>query len=738
MGAGAERTLQQLRFAARDMAASGDLVIVEIDAASLARIGRWPIPRENHAAVIDRLRAANAAMIAFDVDFSAQSSASGDAALASALARAGDEVVLPTLAQSAGSGGGVIDLLPAPAFRPHAALAAVSVLPDGDGYVRSAPLGIVTAGVPRPSLSAMVASAAGSVGESFAIDYAIHPATIPRLSFLDIRDGRFDRAAVAGRRVLIGATAVEMGDRYAVPRFGVVPGVVIQALAAETLMRGTPVSAGWWPLWLLALPLGGAILWLGRRASIAAIALAPVVLTGAALFAEQYWATGLALVPGLIVLTGASAVAIATRVAEGLQARRAADAATGLPNRVALRATGTRAGGVTIAAVRIAGFDRLGAGLRTEQLAQLVCRVADRVALVAAGATVYRIEDRLLVWESDVALDWLADRFEALRVAMLRPVEVDGRRVDVTLALGAAIDPAGDPDRAAANAVLAADAAEEAGDPWRFHAGSVEAEVERELSLLGELDEAVAAGELEVLFQPKLDLRADRIVSVEALVRWRHRERGPLSPDLFIPLAEKGGRIDGLTFYVFDRTIEALHRWAAAGHPIVAAINLSARLVTAPDFMAALADRIAASGVAPEALILEVTESAAMHDPAGAAAALAAIRALGVRISMDDYGTGQSTLSYLKRLPLDELKIDRSFVQHAHSDRGDAVLVRSTIDMAHELGLKVVAEGVEDEACLAWLRAAGCDLAQGYHISRPTSAGAVLELLDQQQRAAAA
>ncbi|UZK70908.1 EAL domain-containing protein [Sphingomonas sp. S1-29] len=740
-GQGLERLLRDVRFHLRDTNASGEIHIVEIDARSLRAINRWPWDREEHARVLDRLHAAGAGLIAFDVDFSSPSAnPSGDLALAAALRRAGGGVVLPTLTQQASNGASqMIDMLPAPMLRDHAVLAAVSMAPDSDGQVREAPLGVVTAGVARPSLSAMVAERAGSAGLHFPIDFAIDPATIPRHSFVDIRDGRFDPATIAGKRVLIGATAVEIGDRYGVPRFGVIPGVVVQALATETLLRGIPVRIGWGWAAAIALALAAAILRMRRRAPLLiTIFAAPAVLFAAALILESTLGAYPALVPGLVIIATASIIALVRRMLAMLHRRRAQDAETGMPNRFAMRETLHRATPIRIATARIVEFDKLAAGLSPGQIAPLVCRVRDRLALVAAGHAIYRIEDRLLAWECDVELGDVGDRFEALSAAMLSPVEVEGRRVDVVLAFGAAEDLAGDVVRACANAALAADHAASAGDAWQLHGSSDEGDLSNELSLLGELDDAVANGEIEVAYQPKLDLATDRITSVEALVRWRHPTRGYLRPDLFIPIAEKGGRITGLTLAVLERTIADLQAWAAAGTPVTGAVNLSAKLVASPEFMALVRERIERTGIAPAMLTFEVTESAAMSDPAGAAAALGAFRALGVRISMDDYGTGQSTLSYIKQLPLDELKIDRSFVQFAHTNRADAVLVRSTVDLAHELGLKVVAEGVEDAPCLAYLRSIGCDMAQGYLISRPVPATALAALLAKQDALAAA
>lgn len=729
-----ERALDDWRFALRQRPASGNLAIVEIDAHSVAQIDRWPWPRRNHAALIDRLHRAGAASIAFDVDFSARSNADDDAALAAALARADGQVVLPTFSQQlGGSRRGDTDSLPAPALRDHAMLAAVTVVPDEDGMVRDAPLGTVTDGVPRPSLSAMIAGRDGSAGSQFPIDYAIDPATIPRLSFVDVRDGHFDPAQVRGKRILVGATAIEIGDRYAIPGHGVVPGVVIQALAAETLMRGVPVTGGWVAPLLAALLLGaGAMLFVRReRAPLGAIlAAGPLLLFAAAVAAADLIDYRFQLVPALAAWAVIAATMVALRVLAALYRTRAHDAQSGLPNRVALvAATREHFGTLAIATARIVDYDKIVATIGGEAVGDLVRRVRDRISLIGGGLTVYRVEDRVLAWPAPIDTELMAMRYEQLRAVMLSPVEIDGRKIDVSLVVGMASGEARDTASIVANATFAAAQARAQGSGWHVHAAVEGEEAARALSLLGELDQAVADGDLRVLYQPKLDIARGAIASVEALVRWYHPERGMIPPDAFIPLAERNDRIAGLTLFVLERTIADLAAWEASGNAISGAVNISAKLLGSASFLAAARDLVERSGLAPGRLVFEVTESAAMIDGDGATAALHGFKAMGVAISMDDYGTGQSTLSYLKRLPLDELKIDRSFVQFAHRNRGDGVLVRSTIELAHELGLKVVAEGVEDEECLAFLRDARCDMAQGYLISRPVEADAIAALL---------
>lgn len=725
-----ERMLEEVRFAIRSRPASGEVVLVEIDARSIVAIDRWPWPRRNYAVLVDRLRDAGAASIAFDVDFSSRSDPGDDAAFAAALQRAGGAVVLPTLRQlESGGDRAHLDALPTPVLRAHSMAAAVSVAPDGDGAVRDAPLGLVTFGTPRPSLSAMVAGRGGIAGQEFPIDYAIDPATIPRLSFIDVVRGRTPAAAIRGKRILIGATAVELGDRYGTPRFGVIPGVVIQAIAAETLLEGVPRRMGWVPPFAGALLLSLLVLRARRSAHLAGMGLlSPLAIFGGGLAIREWGGVAFQLVPAMAVLWVAMAAALIARVAHELHRRRVVDEQTGMPNRTALVGDMAAAGALSIVAGRVLDYDKLLAALGANGAAELVRRVAERITH-HANAPVYRVEDRVLAWRDHADEDRTAMRADELRRIMLAPVEVNGRHVDVALALGFARGEGPSAASVVAHASLAAARARAEGAGWRVYSDAERDSADRDVSLLGELDAAVDQGEIAVAYQPKLHIASGAVVGVEALVRWRHPARGFLSPDLFIPLAERSGRIARLTLHVLEQTLADLRAWDLRGVTIGAAVNISAKLLDDAEFLDAARQAIAAGGIDPHRLTLEVTESAAMHDPAGAVRALEALKALGVAVSMDDYGTGLSTLSYLKTLPLDELKLDRSFVQYAHQNRSDAVLVRSTVELAHDLGLKVVAEGVEDEACLGYLRSVGCDIAQGYLIGRPMPADDLLTLV---------
>lgn len=720
---GVESSVQDMAFAARQHDASGQLHIVEMDAASVAEIARWPWARSQYARLIDRLNSAGVRSITFDVDFSSASEPSEDADLARALASSKASVILPTFAQQATADSKrQLDALPIPALRQHVMLGSVAVLPDRDGLVRNMPLGTMTAGVPRPSLSAQIAKRSGQMGAYFPIDFSIDPSTIPRHSFHAVENGRFDPGAVRGKDILIGATAIEMGDRYATPRYGVLPGVVVQALAGETLYDGVPEFGGWVPAMLLAVLIAFVVLRLGTNVSVGAtLAIGWVFLFAFKYLAYDIWLISFEIVPamGLILLAAAAQVILMFRAA--MKAKRLVDSETGLPNLRAMEGQASSTDCFVVAAM-IDEFDTIRSVIEAANVGTLIDRIAERLRASGQEGRIYRIDDRVLAWETEMDHQTLQEQIASIRQALRKPVEIGGRRIDISMRFGVA--EAG----GIAHASHAASIALREDLPWHLHKSAEREAMRQQISLMGELDDAIGKGELEVLYQPKLDLASDTITSVEALIRWHHPDRGYLRPDSFIPLAEQADRIADLTLFVLERTMADLAHWCASGVVLKAAVNISARLIVSPDFIASAEHMIEQSRIPRDRLIFEITESATLTDPEAATAALHRFSEMGVEISMDDYGTGQATLTYLRNLPLSELKIDRSFVQHAHVDKNDALLVRSTVELAHSFGLRVVAEGVEDAECLAFLRSVNCDLAQGYFIGKPMPAEQLSDL----------
>jgi EAL domain-containing protein (putative c-di-GMP-specific phosphodiesterase class I) len=251
------------------------------------------------------------------------------------------------------------------------------------------------------------------------------------------------------------------------------------------------------------------------------------------------------------------------------------------------------------------------------------------------------------------------------------------------------------------------------------------------LALAGELRRAIDDEDRLVYFQPKAELESGRIVGAEALVRWQHRERGFIPPSDFIPIAERTGLIKPLSRYVLTAAIRQCAAWNAAGLDLHVAVNLTIPDLLDLDVPDRIASLLAETGVRPEQLELEITESTILADPFRVRQVLARLNEMGLRLAIDDFGTGYSSLAYLKRLPVQTIKIDRSFVMGMCEDASDATIVRSTIDLGRNLGLAVVAEGVETKEVWDELRVLGCSLAQGYFLGRPAPAEELAALLEE-------
>lgn len=738
LGGGVERGLHGLRDAARQHASSGRFVLVEIDARSLAKMDRWPWPRGVYAKAIDALERAGANTIAFDVDFSSYSAPAQDTLFAAAIDRAKIPIILPTFRQFGSSTSGQIyENLPIPALRRNSQLAAVNIGADSDGLVHRYPFGVVTAGVPRPSIGAMLAGAAGQAGDSFPIDGAIDPGSIPKISFFDLIDGRVPTGIFRGKTVLIGATAIELGDRYAVPRYGVIPGPTIQLLAADTLATGSsPIDLGpIVPIAIALLTLAAAVRWRNRGRAIAIGVGATIVLALPFGLEETNLGT-VEIVPGLAALVAGATLLTVASVVGTIRAARLVDPASGLLNRRGFAAEAGQNDIAAVTALRIANYSEAAGVIGQGRAAEMIQRIVDRLT-VGGISPIYRLEDGVLAWTgAGAASEPLVHQIEGIAALLRAPIEVGGRPIELRCRFGLACGSDIGAEMLADRAILAADHAVESGSRWEVHNDALGQEQDWRLMLAGELDQAFANDEIWVAYQPKLDIGRGVVAAAEALVRWSHPKRGAIPPDAFIPALEASGRILDLTLFVMRRAIADALSWQASGASIGVAVNVSALLTADQEFLAALDAEIDANPLVPDLLTLEVTESAALADPARAIAALERIADRGIKLSIDDYGTGQSTLSYLKQLPAREIKIDKSFIVGLETNVSDQAMVRSTINLAHELGYTVVAEGIETEAILNLLRTMGCDTGQGWHIGKPIAAEAFAGLFVEKQAAA--
>ncbi|HKQ60300.1 MAG TPA: EAL domain-containing protein [Candidatus Polarisedimenticolaceae bacterium] len=857
-----ERRLGDLRFALASRPARSGVTLIAIDPPSLRALGVWPWPRGYHATLVENLVAAGCRRVGFDVDFSSRSDPREDQELVAAVAAAEGRVVLPVFQQLLRSAAGralLSETRPLPALAEHARLGSINVQPDGDGVTRR--YGSVANGTAGAPLT-FAAQLAGGAAEQrrFAVDFGIDPETIPQLSYVDVLVGRFDPAAVRDRVVIVGSTAAELGDQLVVPRYTVLPGPLLQALAYESLVQGRTlhrVPPRWVALATLALALcvgpalqrsswRSGLLWTvaGCGATFAAaVALqvrGPWLLDAAPLMLALggVWAFGVVrridqqalrlLVQGTAmrrtetlmhhvvehsfdaILTlraegtvetcnraadelfgrGTTAVgqpiaellelpdgggqppletpfearvrrpdgsalvveAVVTRLPADDEPRRVAlvrditerklqqrlvehqanhDALTDLPNRYLLSrrvdealAAGRRDGRpVAFLLLDLDRFkeinDTLGHPVGDVVLRQIARRLQQPLR---PGDTIARQggdEFAVLLPGTDLAEASRVAR--ALIGALEEPFPVDRLALRVDTSIGIAMYPAH--GTAAADLMRRADVAMYLAKRGRTGLAVYEPEHDagsmRQLTLTGELRGALDAGQLLLHYQPKVSAASGRTVGVEALVRWNHPQHGNIPPDEFVALAEHAGLIRALTHFVLHAALLQCAEWRRQGLELGLAVNLSARNLLDAALPEELRRMLAATRLPARTLTLEITESVLMEDPERALEIVTELDRMGVEISIDDFGTGYSSLGYLKKLPAREIKIDKSFVLEMDRDPDDALIVRSTIELAHNLGLRVVAEGIERPEVWHALRALGCDHGQGYLFSRP-------------------
>ena len=319
-----------------------------------------------------------------------------------------------------------------------------------------------------------------------------------------------------------------------------------------------------------------------------------------------------------------------------------------------------------------------------------------------------------------------------LQAALEEPFPLDGLTVDVEASIGVALYPehGNDPEELLQRADIAMYTAKESHAGFVLFDPKQDQHSPKRLALLGELRRALEQRQLLLHYQPKVDAHTGRVLGVEALVRWQHPDHGLVPPGEFIPLAERTGLITPLTHYVLDEALRQCRQWHDAGHELTVAVNVSARRLLDLQFPDEVADLLSRHQVPTRLLVVELTESTIMADPVHALEVLSRLNAMGVHLSIDDFGTGYSSMAYLKSLPVHELKVDRSFVSQMISNSNDAVIVHSTVDLGRNLGLRVVAEGVEDALTLQQLDLLGCHAVQGYHISRPVAADELISWLE--------
>lgn len=439
----------------------------------------------------------------------------------------------------------------------------------------------------------------------------------------------------------------------------------------------------------------------------------------------------------------------ARRRAEESEARRAHaeadlqhlalhDALTGLPNRTALTgiletvlAKRCESGAeLALLFLDLDHFKAVNDSLGHSAGDELLTIVGQRLkAATRDSSTVARLAgDEFVIVEHLVGIREAVSLAERVLKTLNAPLVIEGLEVVCSVSIGIALaDQDGDsPERLLRRADIAMYRAKARGrNGWELHDPTQIDPAVNKMRLLGELRHAIATGELRLHYQPRVDLHTGALSGVEALVRWQHPERGLLPPSEFINLAEESGLIRDLGAWVLEEAVTQAVRWGQQrpdGKPVEIAVNLSTRQLIDPRLVDLVAAVLARHHLEPQLLTLEITETALMNNPDTALGVLTALKNLGVGLAIDDFGTGYASLTYLKQFPIDELKIDRSFVNGLGGDDGDSAIVASCVQLAHAVGIRAVAEGVETESQRAFLLDLNCDLAQGFHYSKPLPA----------------
>jgi diguanylate cyclase (GGDEF)-like protein len=420
------------------------------------------------------------------------------------------------------------------------------------------------------------------------------------------------------------------------------------------------------------------------------------------------------------------------------------DGLTGLPNRTLLnqrlaelaeQVRGGRLSGMAVVILDLIDFKEVNDTLGHQIGDQVLCEVSSRLAAATSpGDLVARLggDEFAVLLPGIERADDARRTGRRLRSALAQPIRLDDVSIEVGASIGMCLAPDhGDVPRILLTRADAAmyEAKSTGAGLHLYEAGLARTVTPQRLALASELRHAITSDALEVYVQPVAALPTRKVVGVEALVRWPHPQQGLLPPEVFIGLAERTGLIGLLTTQVLTRAIDQCGQWRRSGRALSVAVNLSARCILDDGLTETVANLLAAHDVPPDALTLEITESAVVGRPARALTVLRRLRELGVRLSLDDFGTGYSSLSYLRELPVQAVKIDKSFVSRMLTQDSDAKIVRSIIDLAGNLGLEVVAEGVEDAAAWDRLAEMGCDFVQGYYLAPPMTGPAFQQWL---------
>ena len=720
-----EGMFRALRNELRARPADQSVVIAAIDSRTIQAFGSDYYSRKHNADLLDQAFKAGVKRVYFDEVFSKQIDAEGDRAFADSLARNKGRVFTGIFQAPNGTNGTLEPVLPHPMFA-HVTTARSLM---GNRNVASLTAEVyynnLFSGKKVASIASDLAGRQGKEEQLFLPDWSIQAKTVPTISVVDLAEGRVPADQLRGKDLIVGITARSPDVVYI---FGQdwIPGVYVHAVAAQTLKEGIPRNVGWLPAMLVSALLGLAMITVRSRRRGAAVVGTAILLSVTVPFALDMLLIKADYLAAILMF---GIVAYRTANLRDISEARLQNAGSLLPNLAALREE-PLATANPIIAMRIRNYAAICASFQNGVEDELINELARRLTLPNAKTTFYQAEDVLYWLGPQLSLTELEDHLAGLARLVESQFEIRGRKLDIHIAFGVDVELARPVSNRLGGALLAADTAASKHQLVQFNSSANDEDVAWELSLMSELDAAIDSGDIWIAYQPQFNLADDTICGAEALVRWQHPIRGAISPEAFVLPAESHNRISRLTFHILEQATRAARPMLSFNPQFRLSVNISASLLEQPQLPAQIARILILTGFPASNLTLEVTESAPFSAHAIIAQNLAGIAAIGIDLSIDDYGTGNATLEYLRTVPCQEIKIDRRFISGMVSNASDMLLVESTIELAHGLGRRVIAEGIEDPETLEILRSIGCDFAQGYYLAKPMRVDALETLME--------
>ncbi|GFE72597.1 EAL domain-containing protein [Novosphingobium sp. TCA1] len=692
---------------------NGEIVMVLQDGKTLEELEVLDVTRADDALVIRNLQGAGVKRVFIDRFLNDHEKDQGRAQFLEALKAFPNRVFLGAMPAKDGPRGNYAAAMPSRAFLENAQPVSLLALEHPFNLSTSFPFASNSRIGVIPSMAAKIAGVSRSTERVFRPDYAIDYTTFPTVSYVDVLKGRFDPATIRGKDVIIAPSAEVYHDLHTLPAQGYAPGAFFHAIAAETLKEGVPIELGWLPAFLVVL--GVILTGLGRgrvldvyrfSGLVAVLIVAPLAL--------DHFRMQVDIVPAIAM---AAVAVFRMRNLDRVEVAGETNSGSGLPSVQVLRKYDAVSSRILVA-LQIRNYGAIIGSFAEHVEGQVANEIVRRIRISDSEVTVYH-EGGMFMWLSTIRSTFdLFENLEGLHRIVQNGIQVGG--LDIDLSFNCGID--SEFDRPVSSRVASAmQSAEEAvrNDELVYKFDSRKHEAQWEISLLTQLDRAIDNGEVWVAYQPKLDVGSNRVTGAEALVRWTHPERGPISPDKFIRIAEEFHRIERITRFVIDDAVRSAVELRRHGFDMTMSVNISAQLLRNPGLPGMIAEILATYGLPADRLILEITETDRLDRSSRTFQMLQKLVQSGIHLSIDDFGTGNATIDYLRYLPATEVKIDKVFIQAMEGNKEDLLLVQSIIEMAHSQDRTVVAEGVETQAALEILRAMQCDAIQGYYVSRP-------------------